>query len=202
MSVFDRALAFVLRWEGGYSDNPADAGGPTNQGVSLRAVVRLDLDHDGKWDFDFDADGDVDAEDIKRIPEHPELRDRFYRDGYWVPVQADELPGPIAVAAFDAAVQHGPSAAVFLLQRALVALGAYHAAPDSVLGPMTLRAIRLASAQAADFFGPRRLVRQFLICRARFYRDLVAAKPSQLQFYDGWMSRLFDLQIESLKEAA
>ena len=33
MSVFDKALAFTLKWEGGYSNNPNDPGGATMKGV-------------------------------------------------------------------------------------------------------------------------------------------------------------------------
>ena len=32
---FDTCLAFTLKAEGGYSDNPADPGGPTNMGITL-----------------------------------------------------------------------------------------------------------------------------------------------------------------------
>ena len=34
--MFERALTFVLRWEGGYVDHPADPGGATNYGVTQR----------------------------------------------------------------------------------------------------------------------------------------------------------------------
>jgi Glycosyl hydrolase 108 len=32
---FDTCLAFTLKAEGGYSDNSADPGGPTNMGITL-----------------------------------------------------------------------------------------------------------------------------------------------------------------------
>jgi hypothetical protein len=32
---FDTCLAFTLKEEGGYSDNPADPGGATNMGITL-----------------------------------------------------------------------------------------------------------------------------------------------------------------------
>ena len=35
--TFDTALAFALRWEGGYVNHPADPGGATNKGVTQRA---------------------------------------------------------------------------------------------------------------------------------------------------------------------
>jgi len=35
-SAFETALPFVLRWEGGFVDHPADPGGRTNRGVTQR----------------------------------------------------------------------------------------------------------------------------------------------------------------------
>jgi hypothetical protein len=35
-SDYDNALAFVLRWEGGFANNPYDSGGRTMKGVTQR----------------------------------------------------------------------------------------------------------------------------------------------------------------------
>ena len=36
MSAFELAIPIVLKHEGGFADNPADPGGATNFGISLR----------------------------------------------------------------------------------------------------------------------------------------------------------------------
>ena len=40
-NLFDTAHAFTARWEGGLTDHPADPGGLTKYGVSLRWVQDL-----------------------------------------------------------------------------------------------------------------------------------------------------------------
>ncbi len=43
MNKIDKALAFTLKWEGGYVDNPLDMGGITNYGISQRHYPNLDI---------------------------------------------------------------------------------------------------------------------------------------------------------------
>ena len=43
MSAFDYALDFVLREEGGYTNNPNDPGGETNYGICKRNYPNLDI---------------------------------------------------------------------------------------------------------------------------------------------------------------
>lgn len=35
-SGFTRAITFILKWEGGFSDDPDDRGGRTNKGVTQK----------------------------------------------------------------------------------------------------------------------------------------------------------------------
>lgn len=141
--VFDRAMCFVLRFEGNFVDHPMDPGGATNLGVSLRFARGL-----GRL-LDLDRDGDVDAADIRLITS--EMAGDIYRRKFWDAVRGDDLPPPIAVVAFDAAINCGPSRAIRWLQ------GAVGASPDGVLGPRTRAAIALADpvAVAAEMLAQR-----------------------------------------------
>jgi lysozyme family protein len=111
--LFEEAVAFVLRAEGGYVDDPRDPGGETNMGISRRAYP---------------------AEDIQGMTRTRAVE--IYRRYYWTACRCDELPGQVAILLFDGAVNQGPIAAIKLLQAEVGVV------PDGVIGPKTLAAIR------------------------------------------------------------
>lgn len=110
--IYPVAFSWILSAEGGYSNVAADRGGETLYGLSRRAYPNLDFNT-----LNFDK--------AKRI---------YHRD-YWRVCRCDELPNVLAIAVFDAAVNHGPRMAVEMLQRAI------KAKPDGIIGPNTLVAI-------------------------------------------------------------
>jgi lysozyme family protein len=114
--MFERALQFVLKHEGGYVNDPRDPGGETKYGISQRAFPGLD---------------------IKNLT--VEQAGEIYRAQYWLRIRGDELPAGIGLLAFDMAVNMGCTAAVKALQRAV------GASPDGVLGPRTLHALAASS---------------------------------------------------------
>ena len=81
---FQRALAFTLKWEGGYTNDPNDPGGETNFGVNKR-------DHPN--------------EDIKGMTK--ERAGEIYLEEYWIPAGCDEVISPDDAALFDSAVNCG-----------------------------------------------------------------------------------------------
>jgi lysozyme family protein len=187
---FHASLDFVLAMEGGLIDHAKDPGGITYKGVSLRAVVGLDYDSDGNLDFDLDGDGDVDAKDILALMREYEAGNHarlesFYKNGYWDATKCDELRWPVSLVVFDSAVNHGPGAAVLMLQRACGVTG------DGKIGPATLKA-----ANKPDPHVPA-LVRRVLVERAYLYHRLSVKRGDD--FYRGWMSRLFSLEAESFR---
>jgi len=166
--AFEAALPFILRWEGGFVDHPADPGGRTNKGVTQR-VYNAWLARQGQS-----------GRDVKQITD-AEVR-AIYESGYWVPPRCDLLATPLDLVQLDTAVNMGPGRAVRFLQQA-VGCGV-----DGDFGPATQRAVLACDGGDA--------VAKYCNIREAFYRQIVARKPEQAVFLKGWMNRLNSLRKE------
>lgn len=126
---FTKCLEVILKSEGGYVNDPHDAGGETNMGISKRAFP------------------DVDIKNLTK-----ELASAIYKKYYWDKVQGDGLPSGLDLVVFDSAVNSGPTQAVKWLQRAI------GVKDDGVIGPVTLVALQKANtASVIDKFLEQRL---------------------------------------------
>lgn len=119
-TAFERAVAFLLRpdIEGTFVDDPHDPGGVTNFGISQRAYPTLD---------------------IRRLTRAD--AERIYHADFWLKVQGDSWPFPVALALFDTGVHAGPTTAIRLLQQST---GAW---TDGVIGTQTRQAAATWDAQ-------------------------------------------------------
>lgn len=163
-----RALKFVLRWEGGFVDHPADPGGRTNKGITQKVYHA--------W---LAARGQA-AKDVLGISDD-EVH-AIYAEMFWAKAYCDDLGDPMFVAQFDTAVNMGPKRAIQFLQA-----GA-GCSVDGVYGPGTQK--------AASQCDPVTLAESFCNQRETFYRDLVQRKPEMKVFLKGWLNRLNDLRRE------
>jgi lysozyme family protein len=179
-AAVDAIIATILRHEGGYVDHPADPGGATNHGVSLRYARGIGLDLDG--------DGDVDADDIRLVT--ADRAAALYRQDFLLAPGLDRLPSRLWPILFDWAVNSGPPRAVMGLQRVLneartAGLQGYGGLDeDGVVGPLT----RMAAEVADGAMGPF-LVNALVEERLAFYRRLVAKDPDKAVFLKGWINR-------------
>ena len=158
--TFDSCVAFTLREEGGYVDNPADPGGATNMGVTL-ATLR-----------DWSDDPNLGPAQVQAMTVRTARA--IYRSLYWNPLRADALPAGVDLSVFDMGVNAGTWRSARLLQRALGFTGDEI---DGCIGPETLGA-----AAKAD---PTTLVDDLAERQAAFYRSL-AEFPI---FGEGWLNR-------------
>jgi lysozyme family protein len=164
--TYRTALDFVLRWEGGFVDDPIDPGGRTNRGITQKTY---DAYRKSK------QLPDADVKDVTEVEV-----EEIYQRNYWQAAHCPELPAKLAIAQMDTAVNMGVGAAVRLLQRAL------GLTPDGRFGPKTLAAVRQSD--------PPRLLERYLELRRARYHHLVEKNPSLKKFLKGWLNRLDGLQ--------
>ena len=169
-SIFERAFAVVVGEEGGFTDNPADAGNwtggrcgagrcaGTKFGISAAAYPALDI-------------AGLRIEAAREI----------YRRDYWGKLRGDALPPALALLVFDAAVNNGVGRAVRWLQ---VAAGV---TADGVMGEATLAAVRVRASPA--------ILAEFQAQRLVF----MAALPTWRTFGLGWARRLCRLPFDAMQ---
>lgn len=92
---FDKAIEFILKFEGGYVNDPQDPGGETKYGISKKAYPKLNIK-------------DLSLNEAKKI----------YESNYWLASKASELKDELQLIHFDTSVNMGNHRAVKILQSA------------------------------------------------------------------------------------
>jgi lysozyme family protein len=180
---FESCLGFVLNMEGGLSNDPADRGGRTNLGVTEGTLARAR------------ADGLANAKSVDSLTR--EVAGAIYEAYYWKACRCGEMPAPIDLALFDAAVHMGTASAARQVQRALNLLGADPpVAEDGIVGPRTLEAARRLPEKWR-----LRAARIAVAVRSSALLDIAARSVSQRRFLAGWLNRLDRLMERGRRES-
>lgn len=161
-AAFKDALPFILRWEGGYVNNPKDPGGATNKGVTQKVY--------DSWR----RQQGLAVRDVRELTDD-EL-DALYESGYWLPPRCNLLATPLDLVQFDTAVNMGAGRAVRFLQQAV------GATPDGSFGPGTQQCVANCDTGAT-------LV-AYCDAREAYYRGLPERNPNLAVFLKGWLNRL------------
>jgi lysozyme family protein len=169
MTTNEAIIDRLIDREGGFVDDPLDAGGTTNMGITGRTLLRY-LRRTGAHVPKPGADLRAMIKDLER----PLVRDIYrllYLERWRIDrIKDDELREHL----LDCVVLYGPKA-VRWAQR-FIGVKA-----DAIIGPITLRAvIRSGSATVS-----RELVKARLMYSAR----RVKRKPDQAKFLPGWTAR-------------
>jgi len=122
---FDACHAITAKWEGGWSDHPADPGGKTMYGITQATL--------SSW-----LGRPASATEIRSLTK--QQAQAIYRDRYWKRVSGDQLPPGVDLCVYDFGVNSGPDRAVRSLQTALGVKA------DGWVGELTLAALRLRDA--------------------------------------------------------
>lgn len=82
MAKVELLAPFILKWEGGFVNDPFDLGGATNMGVTIGTWRQVGYDKTG--------DGVIDVEDLKLLTTN-EVIERVLKPHYWDRWHADEI---------------------------------------------------------------------------------------------------------------
>ena len=151
-------LPFILRWEGGFVNDPTDRGGATNKGVTITTWRQVGYDKDG--------DGDIDVDDLKLLT-NEDVRDRVLVPHYWNRWKADTINDQkIANILVDwvwASGSHG----IKIPQRLL------GVDVDGIVGPKTIEAV--------NFADPKSLFLAIYDERVKFINNIVERSVSEYE---------------------
>jgi len=167
----------LIEREGGYSNHPADRGGPTQFGIT-EAVARA---HGYRG-----AMADLPREEAAAI----------YRRLYWLRPRFDQVAerAPrVAAELFDTGVNMGPAVAATFLQRALTALNRGgkdypDLVPDGRVGPATLAALDAFLGTRGKKGGETVLLRALEALQGERYLRLAEKRPANEAFLYGWLA--------------
>jgi|SRR5271165_6036031 len=167
MASFDLFLPILLKFEGGYVDNPNDPGGETNLGITMATFQQCSLELLGV---------DPTSQNLRVLT--PAQAGIIYRVRYWDKMQGDAFPlQDLANIVCDFYVNAG-SNATKLLQTTLQGMGATITA-DGFIGPATM--------QALNGFVQEDVYNAYKLGRIKYYQALGGKYP---MFLKGWLNRV------------
>ena len=163
----------VVKWEGGYVNDPLDKGGATNMGITLDTWKHVG--------YDKNNDKVINAIDIKLL----DKRDfKAVLRKYWDKWRADEIKNQ-SIADILVDWYWGSGKWGIIIPQRLMGL-----TQDGIVGPKTIAAINKADQ--------KKLFETIFAARIKFLNDIVKNNPSQKRFIKGWLNRLNDFKFSEL----
>lgn len=171
----DKLIAALIQREGGYSNHPADRGGPTNFGIT-QEVARA-----------YGYQGEM-----QKLPRAE--AERIYKFRYWFRPGFDKVADiypTVAEEMFDTGVNMGPKTATTFLQRALNALNANgrdygDVKLDGDCGPLTIQNLAAFQRKRAGE-GEMVLLKALEALQGERYLRLSETRPANEAFTYGWL---------------
>jgi len=178
MANFDEAFDKTMGHEGGYVNDPNDAGGETYRGIARAYNPQWE-----GWNFIDDTKPNIDDDQLD-----PYVR-IFYEERYWDVNRLDDFPQSIANEMFDTGVNMGIGRAAKFLQECLNYLNRNGSlfddlVVDGAIGPASLNAVAKTSKDE-DI-----LLTMLNVCQGRHYMEYMKKSPTQEKYARGWFKRV------------
>lgn len=168
MADYKKLIPFILKWEGGFVNDPLDKGGATNKGITISTFRQV-----------FGKSKTVD--DLKHITD--EQWNYIFKLYYWDRYKADSINNQsIANICVDWVWASG----IWGIKKVQQLL---NTTADGIVGPKTINAINNQH--------PKELFNKIKKARITFVENIVKHNPSQNRFLKGWLNRINNIQYES-----
>lgn len=172
MAKIDKLIPFILKWEGGFVNDPQDLGGATNKGITIntfryyRQIRKLP---------------NPTIEDLKNISDE-EWKD-ILRTFFWDKWQADRITNQSIANILVDWVWASGSFGIKLPQQLL------GVDSDGLVGNRTLFAVN-------TYYPQKELFERLKQARFDFLEKICRSRPQNRKFKKGWENRINDLKFE------
>jgi len=171
MADITKLSPIILKWEGGFCNDPKDKGGATNMGVTIATWKAQG--------YDKDKDKDIDVNDLKLLTK---ADFEFMLKKYWDKWKADNINNQsVANILVDWAWGSGKWG-IIIPQRIL------KVQDDGIVGQQTLSVLNNVNQKG--------LFDRIFEERQKFLNGIVKNNPSQKRFIKGWLNRLNDFKFQ------
>ena len=170
MAELEKFEPFILKWEGGWSDHPADRGGKTMMGITLST-----------WQYYCTKNGRTGTAESLGAITREEWRE-VLKDMFWDRIHGDLIVSQSVANIICDWVWASGSYGITGVQRIL------GVKVDGICGYKTLKAINTRS--------PKELFNDIKQARLADVDKVIKAHPDQAVFRNGWINRINDLQYE------
>lgn len=171
MANVEKLAPFILKWEGGFVNDPDDLGGATNRGITLATYMQ----YCRKKGYPVPT-----VERLKNLSEREWTE--ILKTMYWDRWKADKI---VNQSVANMLVDWVWASGVHSIKRPQKILGV---AVDGIVGSQTLAAVNARDAKELFF--------AIKSDRIRFIDEICKARPANEKFRRGWMNRINNLTFE------
>lgn len=171
MANIEKLVPFILKWEGGFVNDPDDLGGATNRGVTLATYIQ----YCKKKGYPVPT-----VDRLKNLSEREWAE--ILRTMYWDSWKADQI---VNQSVANILVDWVWASGVHGIKRPQKILGV---SVDGIVGSRTLAAVNARDA--------KELFYAIKADRIKFIDEICKARPANEKFRRGWMNRINNLIFE------